>query len=293
MNELNKHLRQCYLMQGLPVHLVRSRDNLINREDQQVFRYLTWLACSLLVVATFITILGGYHGGFHTLNQNTPLLPDAFWSMLTYFGDTAVALTLVLFCARRCPAMLNILLLAAIYGTLISHGMKNYFDATRPAGVLLQTDFALVGQAFQRNSFPSGHSMAIFIFVTLQFYFVRKRSTRITLMLFGSAVAVSRVMVGAHWPVDVLTGAGLGILVTLAAIYTAKRWRFGFSRITHIFTLSLLIISAGLLYYHNGGYPLASGMGSALSVSALAFCLIDYLFLPVAVQHTASRHGIA
>jgi hypothetical protein len=38
------------------------------------------------------------------------------------------------------------------------------------------------------------------------------------LLLAGAAVAVSRVMVGAHWPADVLLGMGLGLGLVLALV---------------------------------------------------------------------------
>lgn len=282
MIKLVRDVRDCYLFSGLRFALKSSQVRLCSRQDKTDFRHLSLLAFALFLLAGGLFLGGGYHAGFQSLNQFTPLMPSHFWSMLTFLGDTTVALSLMLFFARRNPAILGIILLAAIYGTLISHGMKAGFGQARPAGIFPDDAFNLVGQAFKRNSFPSGHSLAIFTLVTLLYYFTRQRTTRLLLLTFGTSVAVSRVMVGAHWPVDVLVGSGLGILTTLAAIYTAKHWQFVFNIVLHWCVLSLLITAAVMLYHHTGGYPQAKWLGAIIASTSLAYCLLSYLFIPVA-----------
>lgn len=277
----------CYLLSGLKNELHQSSQRLIVNKDTQAFRQLSLLGLGLWLLAALLFCVQGYHAAFFSLNQFTIMLPSEFWSMLTFMGDTTFALCLMLFFSRRNPAMLWVVLIAAVYGTLVSNGIKEGVGALRPPASLPADSYHLVGQAFLHRSFASGHSMTIFILVTLLFYFSRLASTRILLVLFGLCVAFSRVMVAAHWPVDVLVGAGLGIFTTLAAIYTAKRCLWGFKRGVHLFVLGLLLFATGMLFSYDGGYPQASFFAHTVATAALAFFITEYFLLPY--QHPVTQ----
>ena len=82
----------------------------------------------------------------------------------------------------------------------------------------------------ETNSFPSGHSSSIAAFVgiliVLIVMFVRRRGLRILLavssVLVAIAVGADRVLIGRHYPSDVLAGGllGVGILLLGLALYS-------------------------------------------------------------------------
>ncbi|MCP1358115.1 undecaprenyl-diphosphatase, partial [Aneurinibacillus migulanus] len=63
------------------------------------------------------------------------------------------------------------------------------------------------------NSFPSDHTI-LFFSVCISFWLVRKKGGWLWLML-PCCVAISRIWVGVHYPIDVITGALLGVISAL------------------------------------------------------------------------------
>jgi len=76
------------------------------------------------------------------------------------------------------------------------------------------------------NSFPSGHASNNFAVAAVVFCFYRRWGW--VAFLPAALVSYSRIYVGAHWPLDVLTscliGAGIGFLVVALLEVVWRRW---------------------------------------------------------------------
>lgn len=254
---------------------------LLRRNDLRTVKELGAVAGAFIFLAGVLFVSAGYHAGFQAINGVSYALAERFLHTLTFLGDTCVGLALMLPFARRNPAVLAVVLFAGIYGLLLTHGMKAYFDMPRPAAVLEHGSFFQTGHSLTRHSFPSGHSLSAFIAITTFYYFAKHSITKALLLFVGCAVAASRVLVGAHWPIDVLVGSALGILVTLLAVASAKRCRWVFSPLAHFVVVALVAAAAFILLNHDGGYPAARLFAVALSVSVLAHFVFDYVILNV------------
>lgn len=82
----------------------------------------------------------------------------------------------------------------------------------RPANIL--PNYSSVIIASDEFSFPSGHSSAAFLMVTLLVIFYGPMFA--ALYLWSAAVAMSRVILGVHFPTDIIVGSLMGVLVALS-----------------------------------------------------------------------------
>jgi membrane-associated phospholipid phosphatase len=94
---------------------------------------------------------------------------------------------------------------------LLEAAAKTFVQRDRPAETL--HDVILRGNSAAHGlSFPSGHAMVIFAIATLVApYF--KGWWKVLPWALAAAVCLSRVYLGAHFPLDVAAGAGLGVLM--------------------------------------------------------------------------------
>ena len=97
------------------------------------------------------------------------------------------------------------------------------YDRPRPEEVV--TDPSLNGHSWAHmNSFPSGHmAMTGALAVAIAIAFPR---LRYALWTYVAAIALSRVMFGAHFPLDVVAGTALGIASALLVASLFRRLRF-------------------------------------------------------------------
>jgi undecaprenyl-diphosphatase len=99
--------------------------------------------------------------------------------------------------------------------------LAEFADGIRSGTVWVHTVF----ERHSRNSFPSGHAQAAFGTAAALAYYYRRWYVVVPVFALACGVAVSRVCLGVHFPLDVAAGAVLGIacsLVTCAAWERAR-----------------------------------------------------------------------
>ena len=102
--------------------------------------------------------------------------------------------------------------LGDLSGQLISYGLKQAIGRERPN--LAYAEPKPLVHAPHDGSFPSGHATVSFACATLLSFYVPRAAP--LFFLLAAAIAWSRVYVGVHYPLDVLGGAALGVLIAIA-----------------------------------------------------------------------------
>lgn len=145
-------------------------------------------------------------------------------SSAPYLIVLAVLYPALRFCLRRQETARRSLF---VFAAIVTSGLtvdllKGVVARWRPIAFFAdpsQYGFAFFKIGYKHNSFPSGHAAtawAVACALTLLY-------PRLRVLWIGAAalVAASRVIVGAHYPGDVLAGAWFGVVISLALSRTA------------------------------------------------------------------------
>ncbi len=131
---------------------------------------------------------------------------DRWMNKITHFGGArfTIALSLILWFSQ-----IGSQAVAALAGShVLVHILKKSFGRQRP--YLACDNLFVVEDPLIDNSFPSGHSTAIFSVATV----IALTFPWLAIIAFPLALTVglSRIYLGLHYPSDVIVGAGIGVI---------------------------------------------------------------------------------
>jgi undecaprenyl-diphosphatase len=202
----------------------RGRPGWVSRLTERHVAVLGLLTLAVVGAEVFEDVLAGESGPLDTtllwfVREHVPLALTGIFAAVTRSGSVAFLLpatatcVLVLLVARR---RFEALLLAASTSTatLLIYTIKTLVGRVRPA--LWET------QWYSGSSFPSGHTLATAAFATAGALCVAGlwpragRAAMAVAMLWTVLVGLSRLVLGVHWPSDVLAAICVGVFVPLA-----------------------------------------------------------------------------
>ena len=189
---------------------------------------LAWLGLVLFFAGLALKQAWGVpEPGFGVINRWGAWAPE-WWAALTQLGDTSVVFALLAPVLCRHPRMYLAWLAAVPVGGAASLLLKRILDWPRPADVLPLDQLHVVGLVLNGRSFPSGHTITIVAVATmvalhLPIPAVWRRPVQAGLLVLVLGVMLSRMAVGAHWPSDLIAGAGLGLLAAVVAALVLHR----------------------------------------------------------------------
>lgn len=122
---------------------------------------------------------------------------------------------------KRALRELAIMLAVAVFAWLVAHVIKYFYYMPRPFVALQNMHQLLPYEA--DSSFPSGHA-TFYSALALAMYSYHKRIA-IVLALGALIIGIARIIVGVHFPVDILAGFILGPLVAYAVYFFLNKFK--------------------------------------------------------------------
>ena len=237
-----------------------------------------WLVPAVAALAFVLVVISGENRAlFLMLNRVGPATSDLLWANVTLLGDAAVGFALCLPLWRRRPDLLWAAAWVALLGTAWVHGLKPFFDIPRPPAVLGDA-VHVIGRAYKAQSFPSGHATTAFAIGGVLFLGLRSAASRTVIFAAACAAALSRPVVGVHWPLDILAGAFGGWLSAVLALELGRRTSKLGERHSVQWLLALLTgaCAVGLALGHPDDYPAALVLERAIGIACLGAAAIAF-----------------
>lgn len=212
---------------------------------------------ALALVLLLLVVWGGLDERlFFFFNGLSEFTGPGFWAQVTFLGDGLVCAVLLLPWIRRNPGRVWGGLLGAVLMVVILRTFKAVLGLPRPLGVLEPELVTVIGPGHRRSAFPSGHAATMALLAGTW----ALSSTRRFAPAIGTGVAVlvgvSRVVVGVHWPSDVLAGLALGWTSAWIGLRWARRFPWGAEGTGHrVLTGALFLSALVLLVIDHTGYP--------------------------------------
>ncbi len=226
---------------------------------------------------------------FLWLNHRGQFAGDIFWINLTTLGDGLVACVLILPFIRRKPELAWTLIVSWLLAALWIKGIKNLISTPRPLSVLSPSDFQAIGALYKFNSFPSGHSATAAAFAATLCLFYRQKWLRSAIIAVALLICLSRIVMGLHWPTDILVGFLGGWLLALLAYPLARKLHFGTHPVAQlIFGLILLGAAIRMLLVNQTDYPQAFRLLQTIALGGIVFTVCDFLLGRRQVSKTKS-----
>ena len=169
---------------------------MLNDLYQYDLRMLLWCRKSRFYPQFIALVCSISRSGDGYLQLSFPLV---YWLLYPEDGGDFIRLALIAFSIERPLYLL----------------LKNTLKRRRPPEVIAH--FTSVVQASDQFSFPSGHTMAAFLLAGISTFHLGVIA--LPLYLWALLVGCSRVILGVHFPSDIIAGATLGCVIALIASF--------------------------------------------------------------------------
>jgi len=119
--------------------------------------------------------------------------------------------------------ILRALVISLTISELTAQVMKRVAKQPRPLSVIPGLDTHGYPTDPRGNAYPSAHTAMVVAAVSALWPWMRWRQ-RVVALTFAVLVGCNRLYIGAHWPIDVVGGAAIGLLAGTLTWLVAARW---------------------------------------------------------------------
>jgi membrane-associated phospholipid phosphatase len=238
------------------------------------------LSFIFLFIFACVLLTGTNKALFTDINSFSKYTSSFIWSNLTFLGDALPAVVVMLLLIRKMPEAVWSGIVATIIATILVNVLKSYFSLPRPPAVIDKDIINIIGPAISSHSFPSGHTVTIFTLTGIAIFYFRSLSLRFFMVILAMLVGASRIVVGVHWPLDVLAGATIGILCAVTGVYIVTK--LGWERQRYVqLTVGFLLILADLylLFIYDCRYDQAISLQIVFALVVLVAGVREYYLL--------------
>jgi len=154
---------------------------------------------------------------FYAINKFADSADTIVWLNITHLGDGLILVCVAMILLVKNRSNLATAVIASLLLTIIIQIMKRQFQIERPPFVLDHSLFNLLITDLKPTDFalPSGHTAGAFALASMAWVSHQKLSLCLAAFCIAIMVALSRVIVGVHWPADIALGAVTGIVIVL------------------------------------------------------------------------------
>ena len=208
---------------------------------------------------------------------------DFFFATVTHVGEEVFFLALAIlffWCIGKRQGYY--ILMTGVIGTVVNQWLKIVCRIPRPW--IIDPDFKPVGDAVAEAtgySFPSGHTQNVTGTFGCIGRYNRQRWVKITSLTVILLVAFSRMYLGVHTPLDVVTSLGIASLLVFVFHFVFKSEESMHKYMPWVIALSLLI-SIGFVIYvsllSSADFPTEADLSNLASARKNAATLIGCLF---------------
>lgn len=158
------------------------------------------------------------HRLFMLINHADNHILDLVMPKVTFLGNVGIYYFYFAILGAVCllkpkwlpPRHLAVFVIAYFFSLVVEGGLKQLFHVPRPAAAIGVENFRLLVDVRWHNALPSGHAVLVFL-SAYSLSYGRGAAWKVPLYIWAVLMAYSRIYVGAHYPLDVLCGALVGI----------------------------------------------------------------------------------